>query len=86
MPECGELIPVYEFSRQRRWRHLDTMQMKTELRAKIPRIACEKDGGVAWGQALMLPDSIWATQLSNDIRSNHAMAKNLQAKYDENCK
>lgn len=43
-PTCGQLKPVHDFREERRWRHLDTMQMRTELRARIPRVRCEKDG------------------------------------------
>ena len=43
-PSCGQLAPIHDLRPERRWRHLDTMQMKTELRARIPRVRCEKDG------------------------------------------
>lgn len=31
-------------TRERRWRHLDTMQMKTILVAKVPRVNCDEHG------------------------------------------
>lgn len=42
-PECGELSPRYD-SRERRWRHLDTMQYRTVLVAEVPRISCKEHG------------------------------------------
>jgi transposase len=31
-------------SRERRWRHLDTMQYRTILVADVPRVECDKHG------------------------------------------
>lgn len=42
-PECDAIAPAYD-SRQRRWRHLDTMQYRTELIAEVPRVRCETHG------------------------------------------
>lgn len=42
-PECGRASPRYDV-RERRWRHLDTMQYATILIAQVPRVRCEKDG------------------------------------------
>jgi len=42
-PECGLRCPRYD-SKERRWRHLDTCQYQTILRAKIPRIKCHEHG------------------------------------------
>jgi transposase len=36
--ETGELCKVYDHSPVREWRHLDTMQYRTFLRCKLPRI------------------------------------------------
>ena len=36
-PECGRVCSIYDRGRQREWRHLDTMQLKTVLRARLPR-------------------------------------------------
>ncbi|WP_297337319.1 ISL3 family transposase [Algoriphagus sp.] len=36
--ETGELCKVYEHAPVREWRHLDTMQYRTFLRCKLPRI------------------------------------------------
>lgn len=43
-PVCGELLPVYDHSEERVWRHLDSCQFLTFLHAKPPRVKCPKDG------------------------------------------
>ncbi len=40
-PECGKACPVYDHTAERQWRHLDTMQFKTMLHAKPPRVRCQ---------------------------------------------
>jgi len=42
-PKCQSPSPRYD-SRERRWRHLDTMQYRTVLVAEIPRVECEEHG------------------------------------------
>lgn len=42
-PTCFEPCGRHD-TRERRWRHLDTMQMKTILVAKVPRVKCEEHG------------------------------------------
>lgn len=42
-PECGTDCSRYD-SRQRRWRHLDTMQYQTVLVADVPRVSCGEHG------------------------------------------
>lgn len=44
-PTCGEASPGYD-SRTRRWRHLDTCQLKTILEAEVPRVKCKEHGVV----------------------------------------
>ena len=53
-PECGQPCPGYD-RRERRWRHLDTCQFQTILRAQLPRVQCPEHGvrqiGVPWAEA-----------------------------------
>ena len=42
--ECGKSCPAYDHTAERQWRHLDTMQLKTMLHAKPPRIECQEHG------------------------------------------
>lgn len=44
-PKCGKKCPGYD-KRRRRWRHLDTCQLKTVLVADIPRMRCPEHGVV----------------------------------------
>lgn len=43
-PECGERCPRYDYREERRWRHLDTMQFRTEIVCSVPRCQCKKHG------------------------------------------
>lgn len=43
-PECGGSCSVYDFASERTWRHLDTMQFQTIIRARAPRIECPTHG------------------------------------------
>ena len=52
-PGCGESCAQADTAPQRTWRHLDTMQFKTEIQAAIPRSRCAQCGvktiKVPWG-------------------------------------
>lgn len=43
-PKCGKDSPLYDHRKRRKWRHLDTCQLKTYLISSLPRIECPKDG------------------------------------------
>lgn len=43
-PECQKVCAIYDHSASRKWRHLDTCQMKTFIHASLPRIQCPKHG------------------------------------------
>jgi transposase len=43
-PECRKSLPLYDHSEERSWRHLDTMQFKTFLHARPPRVECPEHG------------------------------------------
>ena len=43
-PKCNKKAKVYDHRKERRWRHLDTMQFTTTIIAKLPRVSCEKHG------------------------------------------
>jgi transposase len=42
--ECGRECPLHDHAPQRTWRHLDTCQYQTLLRATTPRTACPEHG------------------------------------------
>ena len=43
-PECGLDCSIYDSAPERTWRHLDTMQFRTLVRARAPRAKCPKHG------------------------------------------
>ncbi len=43
-PVCGRECTLYDLAPERTWRHLDTMQFETILRARTPRVECPTDG------------------------------------------
>jgi transposase len=53
-PVCGSACALYDFAPARTWRHLDTMQFQTMIRARVPRIECASDGvktvAVPWAE------------------------------------
>jgi transposase len=53
-PTCGAECPGYD-ARERRWRHLDTMQYRTIVMARVPRVDCPEHGvvqiAVPWAEA-----------------------------------
>lgn len=43
-PECEQLCSIFDHAPERTWRHLDTMQFETALRARVPRSDCKACG------------------------------------------
>lgn len=43
-PECGEARAMYDRAEERSWRHLDTCQYQTILKARVPRVECPEHG------------------------------------------
>jgi len=43
-PECGQACSIHDCAPERTWRHLDTMQFTTLIRARVPRSACPEHG------------------------------------------
>jgi len=43
-PECSSACPLHDHDEERSWRHLDSCQFETHLRARIPRVRCEQHG------------------------------------------
>lgn len=42
-PTCSQRMHVHEWT-TRRWRHLDTCQLRTIIEAKVPRVKCPEHG------------------------------------------
>jgi len=43
-PECGRACSIHDCAPERTWRHLDTMQFATLIRARTPRSDCPEHG------------------------------------------
>jgi len=43
-PECGRKCSIHDCAAERTWRHLDTMQFATLIRARTPRANCPEHG------------------------------------------
>lgn len=43
-PKCGAVSKLHDHAQERYWRHLDTMQFETQIRARIPRCSCNNCG------------------------------------------
>ena len=43
-PECSASCPQADLAPERQWRHLDTMQFQTVIRARLPRSKCSQCG------------------------------------------
>ncbi len=54
-PKCGHELSCRDHAEERVWRHLDTCQFQTHLRARIPRVDCPEHGVlnvlVPWAEA-----------------------------------
>jgi transposase len=53
-PDCGKPCSIADHAPERTWRHLDTMQFETLIRARVPRSQCPEHGiktlRVPWAQ------------------------------------
>jgi transposase len=53
-PECGKECAIADHAPERVWRHLDTMQFETLVRARVPRSRCQEHGvktiAVPWAE------------------------------------
>ena len=53
-PDCGKECSLYDCAPERTWRHLDTMQFQTLIRARPPRSNCPDHGvktvAVPWAE------------------------------------
>ena len=43
-PSCDRELPIYDHAEERSWRHLDSCQFQTFLRARPPRVDCPEHG------------------------------------------
>jgi transposase len=87
-PECNRVCPGYD-TRERRWRHLDTMQYRTLLIAQVPRVDCAEHGVrqvlVPWADAGSRFTALFEVLAIDWLReaSFAAVARQLRLSWDE---
>jgi len=69
-PECGKQCTIADHAPARSWRHLDTMQFETRLRARVPRSDCPSCGV----KTIQVP---WASKHSRFTLMFEAMATDV---------
>ncbi len=60
-PECGRECSIHDCAPERTWRHLDTMQFTTLIRARTPRANCPDHG---------VKTMLKGSELTNDVFSS----------------
>ena len=87
-PECDRPCSGYD-TRERRWRHLDTMQYRTFVIAEIPRVQCEKHGirqvAVAWSDPGSRFTAVFEALVIDWLREANvlAIARRLRLSWDQ---
>ncbi len=87
-PECRSRMHIHSWS-ERRWRHLDSCQFKTFVRARVPRVDCAEHGTqvvqVPWAEARSRFTEMFE-RLAIDVMLNcsiNAARKILRISWDE---
>ena len=87
-PACGAACPGYD-RRPRVWRHLDTMQYRTLVRAEVPRVRCAKRGvqqvRVPWAEAQSRFTALFEAMVIDWLRvaSFAAVARQCRLSWDQ---
>jgi transposase len=89
-PECGKACAIHDHAAERRWRHLDTCDLRTMLIARVPRTSCEEHGvktiSIPWaaphGRFTMLFEQVVIDWLLV-TRSQTGVAKQLRLSFDQ---
>jgi transposase len=88
-PECGTLCPLYDHQPLRRWRHLDTCQLRTILNADPPRSNCPEHGArtvkLPWAEPGSRFTALFEALAIDWLRaaSQQAVADRLSLSWDE---
>lgn len=88
-PECGRSCRLYDHQAGRRWRHLDTCDYRTILRAEVPRSDCPEHGArvvkLPWAEPSSRFTALFEALAISWLRqaSQTAVAKQLQLSWDE---
>lgn len=89
-PDCGNNSKIYDVRNERNWRHLDTMQFKTILHCKIPRVNCPEHGiktvKTDWAEKYSRYTAMfekWAIQVLLACKNHSQAQKLLGLSWDE---
>ena len=89
-PVCGRSGAIYDRLPERAWRHLDTMQYQTVIRARTPRVDCSAHGikttAVPWATGSDRSTRAfgrWATQFAVATKNISLAARMLRLSWDE---
>ena len=87
-PTCGRVCGRYD-RRERRWRHLDTCQLRTVLVAQVPRVSCPEHGvhqvAVPWADPGSAFTALFEALVIDWLKeaSIKAVAKRMGLSWDE---
>jgi len=87
-PECDRPCVGYD-TRERRWRHLDTMQYRTFLIAAVPRVKCDEHGvrqvAVPWSDPGSRFTALFEALVIDWLREANvrALSRRLRLSWDE---
>ena len=87
-PACGAACPGYD-RRRREWRHLDTMQYRTLVRAEVPRVRCSEHGvqqvRVPWAEAQSRFTALFEAMVIDwlKVASFSAVARQCRLSWDQ---
>ena len=89
-PECGTACAIHDHAAERKWRHLDTCDLRTILIARVPRTNCQKHGvktiSIPWaaqhGRLTMLFERVVIDWLQV-TQSQTGVAKQLRLSFDQ---
>ena len=87
-PACGAACPGYD-RRPRMWRHLDTMQYRTLVRAEVPRVRCAEHGvqqvPVPWADAQVRFTALFEAMVIDwlQVASFAAVARQCRLSWDQ---
>lgn len=89
-PVCGGPAGIHDRAAERRWRHLDTCQLQTFIRCRVPRVSCPEHGvktvSVPWaephGRFTLMFEAL-VIQWLRATRNQTAVADRLRLSFDE---
>lgn len=89
-PSSGVLCPIYDHREERSWRHLDTMQYRTIIRARVPRVRTPSGNvetiRIPWAEPSSRQTWLfeaWAIELLQATKNKSETARLLRLSFDQ---